>query len=1452
MKSFSSILLAVAYGSSPMLFADPAPQPPVSFTEGTSGTWNMDWAGVTDRTYFLLGSQDLVSWDYAPMVEFGDGMKSFGMGTGGADKYFVRLQYTDDPGVTSLEEAREADFDMDGIPNYFEIIHGFNPTSTNGDEGATGDPDGDGFGNLAEYQFGSDPDDSTDHPVGKISANSYHSVALTADGQVWSWGHNNSGQLGDGTNTNRSLPVLLSGIPEMSKIVEIGTGANFTLALDDNGTLWGWGTNDNRQISKDLTSRFLKPVRIELPGPLSRFACGNTHALALGRDGKLWAWGTNNFGELGQNHDDPVTGFVEIVKPAGMQNVKTLAAGKSNSYAVDVAGKMWAWGYNFYGELGDGSNTHRFAPVPVDISNGVPVIKSIDSGANHALASGIDGSIWSWGLGNYGQLGRGSTASSNKPVRVTSGLTDASAIAAGESHSLAVSPSGVVWAWGRSNRGQLGNNSTVTSNIPVQTSLVTDWSDIQRIATRKDYNVAMKSDGSVWSWGYNYYGELGLGDTTQRNAPERLASLKLANDDSDADGVPDSFERFHFAGSLAFSGNYVAVTGGATLADAYAYRLDPNVSDNDNDGISDAVEIAKGLDPLDWSDASGDLDGDRIPNLWEQEMGSDMSDDESTPSSATQIVLTVGSGQSIQAAINSVPASTSNPTWAIIRVQPGIYSENLSFPANKRILLVSTGSGGIPEIRGTGTSQTVGISGESVIDGFRITHMKDVTGYGVQTFPYTGRELVRIVNCMIHDNYGTYGAGMLATQGRTVIAHCTFYKNSGTYDANGLVVKSNAQVILMNSIFQNTDGEAPVEIMVSGLCESRRTVVSDGSLPGAIDHNPLLNPRGFLTHNSPSRGQGTIRALGVRDIEGEERGSSPDIGADQFADSDEDGLPDTLEALGIVSTAADNDNDGLLNLVEYETVGSDPLVADTDGDGLNDGGELAAGSNPFDPDTDTDGMEDGYEVYYGLNPTNDTDSLEDPDGDRIPNLYEFKNNKTVPKGLNAELSFPATHITVDPATVTETTVLKKTIQSAINESANTNRYTIILVKPGIYVETPIINNRKILLLGELAPVSPVIAPVSGIAMKFSEGSAVMDGFTLKRTSPISTVTGFTMSADDRRDQCRLVNCTIIECSASFGSGVYVGQGRLTVSHCTIINNKATSGSPLYVGSGELILQNSIVWNPYNSADTQIQLSSNGSATVTTSIVLGGQLGGNPAEPLTDRYHCLLPGSPAIGAGSSLPVSSLDRHGETRPLLAPDIGADQHVDDDSDFLPDWWERSQFGSLAKSDTDDNDAPAPDRLTLRYEYLLGFNPANPDTLGNGSGDLFNAVFTSIVDPWYPAEWRVDTDGDGLTNGQELYYETSVSNSDTNGDGIPDKTAIQSGISATNPDTDGDGVSNAQEIINGTNPVLVDTDGDGIADNLDAFPLDPLRWAAPASTPGDVTAPQIILITPENATPL
>lgn len=135
-----------AFVASGMVGATPEPQQQVSFTEGASGTWNADWSGVSARTYFLQWSLDLVNWHYAPLVEFGTGLKSFGVDTLGEQKFFIRLHYVDDTTVTTMQEARDADFDNDGIPNYYEVEDLFtNPLdkdSAGGDSDADGLPDG--------------------------------------------------------------------------------------------------------------------------------------------------------------------------------------------------------------------------------------------------------------------------------------------------------------------------------------------------------------------------------------------------------------------------------------------------------------------------------------------------------------------------------------------------------------------------------------------------------------------------------------------------------------------------------------------------------------------------------------------------------------------------------------------------------------------------------------------------------------------------------------------------------------------------------------------------------------------------------------------------------------------------------------------------------------------------------------------------------------------------------------------------------------------------------------------------------------------------------------------------------------------------------------------------------------------------------------------------------------
>ncbi|MFN9408108.1 MAG: hypothetical protein ACK6AY_02195, partial [Akkermansiaceae bacterium] len=1220
-------------------------------------------------------------------------------------------------------------------------------------------------------------------------------------------------------------------------------GENFTLALDVSGCLWGWGSINYNVLSSTATTRFLAPIKLGFKTPISDFSCGSTHVIATDREGKIWVWGYNNYGQLGLGHTNTVVAPTELSRPTGMSEVIAVEASTYSCYAVDSTGKVWSWGYNSNGRLGDGTITSRNTPVAVSLTTGMPAIRSISSTDGHALALGTDGTLWSWGYNGFGQLGNGNSSSSYVPVFVSSGFSLGTKIAAGAYHSMLISQTGQVWTWGRNGNGQLGNGTTTNSYTPVLSSAVTDWNSLIFISAGKYHSLALKSDGSLWSWGYNNYGQLGHGNTSSLMVPTKLLNLKLCQDDTDSDGMSDSWEKFYF-GNLSQIPSGVYTAGGVTNLIAFSKGLIPLIIDNDKDGLPDVTELASGLDPLDWTDASGDIDGDRIPNLWEHFMASSMLDPGSKPS----VNATVTSGQSIQTAINAIAGNTTNPPWVIIQVGAGVYNERITLPSNKRILLISNHTG-IPEIRGPSGLEAIYASGECVIDGFRITHGKDSTGEGVEFALSSDKLPVRITNCFVHSNSGTsQGGGAKVQSGRVVISHCSIFRNSATSEGNALYVSSTATAHLINSILWNPLGSASKEIHSSGLITSDSSYVGDGSVSGSIPGNPLINPLGFVTKVSPVRYAGSPKSGTRWDIQNESRGNLPDIGADQFMDTDNDGLPNSLESQGVTSPTADNDSDGLNNLQEYEITASSPTIADTDGDGLNDGAEMSAGTDLYDTDTDTDGMTDGKEVQFGLSPLDDSDALKDLDGDRIPNLFETANN-TLP---NSAASFPAPSITVDPLIGTETLTTKKTIQAAINSTNNpTSGYKIVRVKTGTYAESVLINSRKILLLGDLGVSPPIISPVSGDALRINENSGVIDGFWIRRNISNSSARGVSVSLDKDNEQCRIINCKITGFTISTASAIDVLKGRISVVHCTLMDNSGSGNSrAISVSSGcKLMIQNSILWNIDKGAANEIYESSPGNTTVTTSIIRGGAFGAISSQPLTDRYHCLMSGSPAIGAGTQLSVTSKDIHGESRAVSSPDIGADQRLDSDADSLPDWWEILYFGNLTKTSTGDNDSPVPDRLTNWYEYLLGLSPLLGTSSGNLFSDLYQAVYVMQGDPWYPQEWWLDQDSEGLTANYELYYGTNTLLTDTNGDGVSDLLAVLSGISPTAGDTDGDGISNALEILNGTNPLLMDSDGDGVNDNTDSLPLDPNVSSLPVAPTSDVTPPTINLQKPYGA---
>jgi alpha-tubulin suppressor-like RCC1 family protein len=254
---------------------------------------------------------------------------------------------------------------------------------------------------------------------------------------------------------------------------------------------------------------------ISIKNEAVQISAGRNHSMAIKDDGSVWAWGYNKYGQLG---DGSTTDKSCPIQVPGLTHISMIAAGDSHSLAMKDDGSVWAWGRNGSGQLGDGSITNRSCPVRVP---GLSHISMIAAGFFHSMAIKDDGSVWAWGDNYYGQLGDGSITDKNSPVKVN-GLSHVTMIAAGYFHSLAIKDDGSVWAWGYNDNGQLGDGSTTNRNSPVQ---VLGLSHIFKIAAGSYHSLAIQDDCSVWAWGRNTSGQLGDGSTTNKSSPMQVPGL---------------------------------------------------------------------------------------------------------------------------------------------------------------------------------------------------------------------------------------------------------------------------------------------------------------------------------------------------------------------------------------------------------------------------------------------------------------------------------------------------------------------------------------------------------------------------------------------------------------------------------------------------------------------------------------------------------------------------------------------------------------------------------------------------------------------------------------------------------------------------------------------------------------------------------------------------------------
>jgi alpha-tubulin suppressor-like RCC1 family protein len=279
-------------------------------------------------------------------------------------------------------------------------------------------------------------------------------------------------------------------LPKGTKVTAISGGCDHSLALTSTGSVLAWGYNADGQLGNGTTTQSDVPVRVKLPKgtKVTAISAGCSYSLALTSTGSVLAWGSNGNGELGNGTTGGTSDVPVRVKLPKGTKATAVAAGASHSLALASTGSVLAWGYNFDGELGNGTTTQSDVPVKVKLPKGTKVT-AVAAGGSHSLALASTGSVLAWGFNGDGELGNGTTTDSNVPVKVKLPKgTKATEIAAGGQHAVALTSRGAVLDWGYNGDGQLGNGTTTDSDVPVKVKLPKDTAATQVAAGGDSYH----------------------------------------------------------------------------------------------------------------------------------------------------------------------------------------------------------------------------------------------------------------------------------------------------------------------------------------------------------------------------------------------------------------------------------------------------------------------------------------------------------------------------------------------------------------------------------------------------------------------------------------------------------------------------------------------------------------------------------------------------------------------------------------------------------------------------------------------------------------------------------------------------------------------------------------------------------------------------------------------------
>lgn len=374
----------------------------------------------------------------------------------------------------------------------------------------------------------------------RLAAGENHTILMDADGTLWAWGSNGSGQLGDGMKVGRNTPTQIGADHDWAFAA---AGIDHSVALKANGTLWAWGSNSDGKLGIETYPDSTRdmPTKIGPDTDWSKAAAGSGHTVAIKTNGTLWCWGRSRyFGpvstptQYGPDFDWAfvAAGFGDAVAIKANGSLWVLgkgrvgidadwsfaASGYGHTVAIKNDGTLWAWGSNDSGQLGDGTYAGKSIPTRIGTDNDWAWAAA---GYSHTVAMKTDGSLWAWGMKTWRVEEDGAVIDyGNTPTRIGADNQWRRA-AAGGSHTAALKQDGTAWTFGLNNHGQLGNGTTAEKDSPVKTGNGSGWASL---SIEKFHAAAVKSDGTLWTWGMNNWGQLGDGTGIDRNAPTRIGT----------------------------------------------------------------------------------------------------------------------------------------------------------------------------------------------------------------------------------------------------------------------------------------------------------------------------------------------------------------------------------------------------------------------------------------------------------------------------------------------------------------------------------------------------------------------------------------------------------------------------------------------------------------------------------------------------------------------------------------------------------------------------------------------------------------------------------------------------------------------------------------------------------------------------------------------------------------